>query len=329
MTPSQRKDFLDNNIPYQLYLADTSNGYLFPSITDSLQQTATIMKGGGLNHWSFGGALDIAPDISLGVSFNFVSGSYSYDRQYVESNTKNVYRYLDFDHFAYSQNVNDDLTGFNLLIGLMYRKPGKFRVGFTLRTPTHFDISETSSKTYESTFTNGDVYSINYPQSNEYNYKIVTPMVLSVGASIIPVQWLTLGMDAEYTDWTELEFDSNDPNLRSENLLIKSSLLRAVTNIRGGGEIALMDYGIKLRGGIVWNPSPYKMDANTTDYDRIYYTTGAGFIVDQNTSIDLSYSYGFWKWSRSTKDLFSVPQALATSESVHTNNLNITLTYRF
>jgi long-subunit fatty acid transport protein len=178
-------------------------------------------------------------------------------------------------------------------------------------------------------FSDGYSNSVNYTDSDPYTYNVITPMVLSAGASVSPLEWLTLGVDAEYTDWTELEFDSNDPNLRSENLLIKTSLLRPVTNIRVGGEISLLDYGIKLRGGFIWNPSPFKIDANTSDYDQIYYTSGIGIMLEANTSIDISYSYGYWKYARATEPLFTVYNALETRESIHTNNLNLTLTYRF
>ncbi len=326
LTPQNRKSILDNDIGYQLYLADTLNGYLYPNVTDSVSQIVTFLQGGGMNHWSFGGALDIAENLSLGISLNFASGSLSYDRLYRESDSKNIYS--DFSSFTYMQNLSTDLSGFNMLFGLMYRQQGKFRAGITLRTPTHYDVTETFTETYGSSFKSGNSYSFPFDPQDQ-SYKIITPMVLGAGVSVTPIEWFTLGGDVEYTDWTELEFDSDNQKLKNENMLIKTSLLRSTTNLRGGGEVSLLNYGIKLRGGIIWNPSPYKQDANTTDYDRIYYTAGAGITFEQNTTIDISYAYGFWKWSRPTDDLFSVPQALQTSESVHTNNLNITLSYRF
>jgi long-subunit fatty acid transport protein len=216
-----------------------------------------------------------------------------------------------------------------MLVGLMYRKPGKFRVGLTLRTPTNYEISQSSSRSYESILANGYSFAVDYADSEPFTYKIISPLVLSAGLSIFPLEWLTLGADAEYIDWTELEFDSNDPELRSENLLIKTSLFQSVVNFRGGGEISILKYGLKLRGGLVWNPSPFKMDKNTTDYDKIYFTSGIGITIEEYTTIDLSYAYGYWKYGRGTGDLFTALNALGTRESIHTNNLNVTLIYRF
>ncbi|MCX6144624.1 MAG: hypothetical protein NTZ35_15555, partial [Ignavibacteriales bacterium] len=60
MSAADRKSLLDNNIPYQLYLADTLGGRLYPNVTDSVGQEGNVRESGGLNNWSFGGAVEIA-----------------------------------------------------------------------------------------------------------------------------------------------------------------------------------------------------------------------------------------------------------------------------
>ena len=59
----------------------------------------------------------------------------------------------------------------------------------------------------------------------------MTPTVLSGGISVQPLDWLLLAGDAEYTDWTQMEFDSNNPDLIQENRNIKN-WMRATTNLR-------------------------------------------------------------------------------------------------
>jgi long-subunit fatty acid transport protein len=156
-------------------------------------------------------------------------------------------------------------------------------------------------------------------------------MVLSGGFSVNPIGWLMLAGDAEYTDWTQVSMESDDPavdaGLQQENQIAKT-LFRATTNLRGGAEVTLFDLGLKLRAGVAWKPSPYAADANTHDYDQYYYTAGAGIQVDRNTWINLACALGYQKSYRQTEDLFSVP-GLMTSENINTTLINVSLSYKF
>ncbi len=338
LSAADRQSLLDNDVAYQLYLADVDTlsaiQRLVPLVGGGLRQTATILEGGGINSWSFGGSMDIARNLSLGITLNFQTGSYSYDRQYVETDPSNLYNsyvYLtstDLNRFSWESTIRSDLTGFNALFGLMYRNPGKYRVGLTYRTPTTYDVSETYSDSYKSFFDNGDA-----PPPMDFNgstkYKVVTPSVLSVGATLQPMEWLLLSGDAEYTDWTQVQFDSNSPDLIDENRLIKTSYFRDTWNLRGGVEVALFDIGLRLRAGAIYEPSPYKADANIASRNPIYYTGGAGFTIDGNTTINVAYVYGTWKTFRYNYQLAGVAQQAVTSESIVSQNMQIGLAYRF
>jgi long-subunit fatty acid transport protein len=331
MSSADRKSLLDNNIPFQIYLADSSAGRLYPNVTDSVQQEGSVREGGGLNSWSFGGAIEIAKGLTLGLGLNILSGSYSYDRLFTESDAKNIYHYgppFDFDHFRYESSVNSNISGYNGVIGLMYRKQGKYKVGLTVRTPTYYDISEDFSDVGSSWFDNGDYYSIKNPGSTKYNIR--TPFIFSGGASFQVTEWLLLAGDAEYTDWTQMEFTNTDnQDLIDENRVIRD-VFRPTTNLRGGAEITFFNLGLKLRGGAVYNPSPYLADQNTTDYDQLYFTGGFGLAVDENVFVNGSIAFGKWKTFRDNYYLPGLTVAPSrTSESVNTNTLNVTLSYRF
>jgi long-subunit fatty acid transport protein len=331
MSSNDVTNLLDSNIPYQVFLADTVNGRLYPNVTDSVGQAGDIREGGGLNSWSLGGAVDIAKDLSLGVTFSLVSGSYSYDRLFTETDARNVYHYgppFDLDHFVYESTISSDITGYNLLIGLMYRKQGRYKIGLTVKTPTYYEISENFSDAGTSYFDNGDTYTSTNPGTTKYNIR--TPIVLNGGASFQVTDWLLLAGDAEYTDWTQMEFTNDGPDLQSENRVIRD-ILQPTTNLRGGAELTLWKYGVRLRGGIMYNPSPYKGDPK--DYDQVYYTAGVGIALDENVAVDASYAYGTWKTYRDNYYVdFAIPQLVApsrTSESVKLNTLNVTLSYHF
>jgi hypothetical protein len=335
LSTSARKSLLDNNIPYQLYLAniDTTTGRLVPVVTGRIQQDATVREGGGINHWSFGGAIDIAKDLSLGAAFNFVSGAYTYDRQFTENDSKNFYTdnvnnppIYDFSKFVFESTIKSDISGYNALFGLMFRRQGFMNLGFAVRTPSVYRIEESFTDDGRSYFDNGDSYNIRF--SNSTKYEIRTPIVLSGGVSFQIGEWLVLAGDAEYTDWTQMEFNTDNPDLIEENRVIKR-IFRPTTNLRGGAELTFWDFGAKLRGGMVWNPSPYKADEGDVNFDQLYYTAGLGLLVDANTTLNIAYALGTWKTFRDNYYISGIPNPSRTSERVNTNNINMTLSYRF
>jgi long-subunit fatty acid transport protein len=86
---------------------------------------------------------------------------------------------------------------------------------------------------------------------------------------------------------------------------------------------------LRLRGGIIYNPSPYKADENTTKYDQMYYTGGLGYDIDKNVTINVAYALGDWKTFRDNYYITNLPNASTTSESVKSSTVNVSLSYRF
>jgi len=319
----ESEDLANSDIPYYLHLTDTLWN---PILSGNVQQTGRVLEGGGLNHWSFGGAIDVEQNLSLGITLNFVSGSYSYDREFTESDARNLYMVFpeNFANWTYTSTIESDLSGFNAIFGLMYRKPEKFRVGATVRIPTTYDISETFVDDGVSNFDDGFT-AFASSGGGDTKYKITTPLVLSGGISVQPSDWLLLAGDAEYTDWTEMEFDSNNSDLIQENRNIKK-IMRDTWNLRGGAEVSLWRIGLMLRAGIEWKPSPWKDDPS--DYDQLVYTAGIGYLMDEGSSINVSYALGDWKTFRYNY-YWGVGQVSRTSEMVTTNTINITLSHKF
>jgi long-subunit fatty acid transport protein len=324
-------NFLNNALVYQLSLArtfrDTINQDegLIPLINGMVDQNGIVREGGGLNHWSFGGGIDIAPNLSIGGTLNFVSGSYSYDREFTESDTRNVHSIFpeDLNYWTYTSTIKSDITGFNALFGLMYRNPGKYRVGATVRIPTMYEISETFTDDGKSVFDNGQIKSATSGGST--TYKVTTPLVLSGGISVQALDWLLLAGDAEYTDWTQMEFDTDNPDLIQENRNIKN-WMRETWNLRGGAEATIFNWGLILRAGIESKPSPWKGDP--TSYDQLTYTAGIGILIDGSSTVNASFASGKWNTYRDNYFLGNIP-ASRTSESVTTQTVNLTFSHRF
>jgi len=335
-TDDEYNNFLNNSITYQLFLAnkfrDTLNldEGIIPLVTGGVQQNGTVREGGGINNWSFGGGIDVAPNLSIGITLNLISGSYSYDRAYNETEpTHSLYYQSDpssagyFSEFESQSTIRSNISGFNSLLGLMFRQP-KYSIGLTMRTPTTYDITETFSDSYNSHFVNVNALEpITSDGSTEY--KITTPWIISGGISIRPTDWLLIAGDAEYTDWTQIEFDSNNQDLIQENRNIKS-WLQDTWNLRGGAEASILSIGLMVRAGIEWKPSPWKDDPS--DYDQLIYTAGIGFELDESSTLNVSYALGDWKTFRDNYYL-GVGPASRTSELVTTNTVNLTFSHKF
>ena len=256
---------VSNNIAYQLYLADldTLTGKFISPIKGQLTQVGKTTEEGGLNNWSAGGAIDVGKNLSVGVTLTYVSGTYKYNRNYQEQDTKNVYTSatganFDFDQLVLDDNVETDITGVNAKLGLMYRQPDHFRIGLTIKTPTSFRIKESFSTTAQSFFDNGfGAGPLDFSGSDEYD--IVTPWVFGAGASVM-IQDLVLSGDVDYTDWTSLELQNanNGLDLVALNQNIKDNL-RGAANLRAGAEYDLRGAGLRLRVGGMYNTSPHRL----------------------------------------------------------------------
>jgi len=317
-------DLLNNNIPFQIFLADTSNDYLYTILRGDVNQVVRVRESGGLNSWSFGGGIDIAPNMSLGVTLNYITGTYSYDREFSEVDSRNVHNSTpdDLDYWTYTSTINGDISGFNVLLGLMVRKEDRLRVGFSVRIPTYYEVSEVFTDEGRSFFDNGDSYSVLYEGRTKYN--VITPYVLSGGISFRPKDWLMLAGDAEYVDWTQMRFDTDNMELLRENRNIKA-WMRDTWTFRGGAELTLWKWGINLRGGFEWKPSPWKGDPS--DFDQWNYTFGIGY-SDEGSSINFSYAMGSFKTYRVNYYLGNVPGS-KTDEKVSTTTINITFSQKF
>lgn len=323
---AQYPDDISDNIAYQLYLADidTVSGTFISPIANRLTQVAEVLESGGLNNWSLGGAVDVAKELSLGVTLSYLSGTYRYDRNYQEQDLRGNYNSFpyDFDRLTLDEYIDGDITGVNAKFGLMYRVPDRFRFGITVKTPTAFSVKETFGTTAQAYFDNGDVRPEDGPFESTASgeYDVHTPWVFSAGASVI-IQDLVLSGDVEYTDWTQMEFVNANADVIAQNKEFKK-LFRETANFRGGLEYDIKDLGVRLRGGFIYNRSPYDGDPST--FDQKYVTGGLGILLGGSSMLDLTYARGWWDTYR-----FNYNSTSRTDEKITANTFLLTFSHRF
>lgn len=321
---------LSNNIAYQLYLAnlDTLTGYFDSKIRDSVTQSGKVLEGGGQNYFSLSGAVEAVKNFHIGATLNFITGSYTYTRNYYEDDINNrvypVSRFpFDFSSLTLLQTVESELSGFTAKFGILYRFAPNSRLGIAVKTPSWITVRETFSEQATSTFDSGGAH---YefpaggatPSKNEYD--IVTPFVFSAGFSYT-IHDLLLAGDVEYADWSQMEFRNADASLLSYNTDIKE-IFQATANLKVGAEYEFSNIGLRLRGGYAYFPSPYRGDPSS--FAHKFITGGLGFIVQDAIAVDVGYAHGSWKTYRVNYDNTS-----RTDEDVTTNNFIATVSYRF
>ena len=299
-----------------------------------------MLEGGGLNHYAAAAGIEAARHVYLGLTLNFISGSYSYSRNYYEDDFQNLYdtsRYpFDFKSFSLTEKLESDISGFSAKLGFLYEIRPETKIGLTIKTPSWVTVRETFSSSGRSEFDNGDIYvypsGTANPSRNEYDVR--TPFIFSAGFSQT-MQDLSVSADVEYTDWTQIEFKSGTAAVTdfSQDLLDLNTDIKTVfhptVNIRVGAEYRISDAGVQLRGGFAYLPSPYQADAAANA--QKFATGGVGFMIENAFGIDLGYSHGFWETSHINYAAYDASgNALSeTKESIKTNTLVGTLTYRF
>lgn len=325
----------------QLAYADTLNNRFISPINDSLTQSGKILEGGGINYWSFAGSIEAARNLYLGLTLNFISGSYSYNRNYYEDDLNNVYpstRYpFDVSSISYTENVQSDIAGFTMKFGLMYNPTPTSKIGFAIKTPSWITVTEAFTTFATSDFKNNDHFDYPggdvTPSYNEYN--VHTPYVFSGGFSVQAGIIIFAG-DLEYTDWTQLDFSISGPYssefdnyLMGLNQRVKDDLQQTL-NARAGVEVAIPQTDLSLRGGYAYLPSQYQYDSAPNA--KKYITGGIGFLFAGAIALDLGYAYGYWETSHLVyegKDKNNNYFSESTADQVHTNNFIATFAYRF
>lgn len=307
-----------------LAIADTNTGRFNSPIRNRVTQLGTVLESGGINNWSVAGAVEISPKVYAGLTLNYLAGSYGYDRTYSEIDRARNYETFpfDFDRLTVEDFVDGDISGVNAKLGILLSEPERYRVGITIKTPSSLHIKEDFGTTANAYFDDGSVLPSDGPwrsfSSGEYD--VITPWVFSGGASFF-VQDLVLSGDIEYTDWTQLEFSDATPEVLSLNKDIKR-LFRETLNVRVGAEYAFRHSGLRLRGGFIYNPSPFTDDPSS--FDQKYITAGLGVPLGEAAMLDVAYARGMWKTYISNYDASSL-----VDEEITTNNVIVTFSFRF
>jgi len=280
---------------------------------DSVWQAGEEYETGGLHHWALAGAVEVAKDLFVGASLNLWGGSDEYSWEFRERDILDIWTFQDY---LERNTIRTDLDAFNVTLGGLYRLNKFLRLGATVSTPVTFFGKE--NWTYESQTLFDNLATADSSDGGYYEYKIQSPFTLSFGASIsLPL--LVLAGDLEFNDWSQMRYKFPQ-ELDRENRLFRKAY-RQTVRVRLGAEFMLPLIEAKLRAGLMYDPKPYRPGQTLVEEtipDKLYLTTGVGFLLAKRFMLDVALVQGWWE-----------RQSDVYKEDVRVSKIFITGAYRF
>jgi long-subunit fatty acid transport protein len=316
-------------------------------VNGRVQQTGDVLTSGSLNQWAFGGSIQVAPRLYLGLSLNVLTGSYRYERTLVETDVQQVYQdtitgidpdderlsisRVDFRRLTVNNLIEQDLSGWNATIGAFYNYMDVFTLGLTIRTPAFITVTENGRHTYEAEFLRG--YEKLTITDKDVEYDVTTPWVFGFGAAVHPVDFATISADLDLTDFSETQFDNTEiQHFADVNKDIKNQL-RATKNFRFGAEVQVPGTELFLRGGYGIVFSPYVDDKGKSDFNTKTISAGIGYEFDNALTLNATFLTSNWSTFHFNYDDPAITgqdeQYLKTDEKVSAVRLMFSLSYRF
>jgi len=272
-------------------------------LNGNLNQKASVLDEGSINHWSFGFAYEFASNVFFGASANYAVGSYLSNREYFEIDTKDIYgadvrtfpdsaKTAGFEEFYLNDVVEWAYNGWDVRFGFLYKFFNFIGIGGSVKIPTQYSIIEKHHFNGTSSFATGFIKELDIPVV-ETKYGVTSPFEFTAGAAV-NLWIITATAEATYIDYTQMKF-SGEMEITKQAALNKNILERytQIVNLRAGAEFRLPWTGLSARAGFIYNMSPLK-DA-PTDYDKKYLTAGLGISSGEGDfEMNLAGMLGWW-----------------------------------
>ncbi len=276
---------------------------------DQVNQAWREFERGGLNQWTLAGAVDVSPNTSLGLALNFWSGGTDFESTTRVVDINNVYDsanpYVyrdpndpqfefvvsDFQSQTVENNLNTEVTGFNLKGGALFKIGPMLHLGATISTPIKYRVEENFFT--DTLLVYDDEFEESFPDEGVFEYRIRSPWTFTGGASVHLLNFIFSG-DVEYNDWAQIRYTTPTPfgSENEANRLIRERY-RPTARLRLGGEFNLPLTGISFRAGYFRDPSI--LQNRPSEEDKQFFSGGIGFLVDKQVKLDVTYVHGFWK----------------------------------
>lgn len=318
------------NWAYRLFLADTNltNGYYTP-YTDSLVQTGFVKESGGLHNISGGISFDVNENVSLGASLIGKWGTYTYKRDYKETDNLGVYSNTLIEGHTLTEllskeDLSQKVSGISGSIGILAKFENFLRFSANIKFPTWYRVEESFGNRIEAKYTTQKDEWFEYTGENSYN--LTTPFIYSAGISFHYLG-VTFSTGVEYTDVSQLTFSDASSQVLDLNNQIVRELIGQTT----------WGFGLEYEPGFVpfvgrisysQTSSPYSFDIPNA-YKSVL-GVGLGAYVSENVRIDGVFQWNeFSELRTSYKDANYISDYTRYVLSNKPLNISFGITYRY
>ena len=241
---------------------------------------------GALGEFAFGGAVDVAPGLSMGVTGFVWEGDNRFDQVLTQTDTRDAH--VDTVQLFQRFESQDSYEAKGVRVGLAYTHLNGGRLGLTVRSPVRVNVSSRLEDEYVDEFEDGtDVYE---PEVFTDRYTYTLPWEVGVG-----IGWarngLTLAADAVYADTRRTEYRREPSNI-APNVDDFFTQYREHTRFHLGAEYTLPRQPIRIRAGYFHNPISYIGGDGLPDVDareeRQGITLGGAAELQNALSIDIA-----------------------------------------
>lgn len=262
---------------YNTYLTDSAGtSALLPAIDGGkVNQSFNRFEAGRMGDYGIALAGNYSEKLFLGAGVNIVRGVYNREIEYSEEAENASYNYIlsnnggNDGYGLFRSTYNDVLktkaTGFNAKFGILYKPNNAFRLGLQYQTPTFLGMEDTYTTEVTADFSkkigNPNFAAPSYTDSirGKYEYSIVTPARLNLGAAFFIKRRGFVTGELEYINYTRASINDASNSFREVNKQIARNFQAAI-NFKIAGELRLDDH-FQVRTGFAALTTPLNSKA--------------------------------------------------------------------
>jgi long-subunit fatty acid transport protein len=300
----------------------------------TIRQSGLVVEEGATSELGFGGAIEAAPGFLVGASIGIPIARYEYSRIHEEDDLQNDNDgsggTTDFSYLRVIDGFKSDLVGVNARVGIAARVTPQVRFGLSFETPTVYSVDESYDVQLLTEFDNGDrfEYGDHFSEDagrGDFEYELRTPWRIGIGGAF-DAGALQVFADLLFTDWSRMEFDSDDYSFAEENLAIRDGL-RSTTAFRLGGAYDMGNLTLRLGGG--FDPDPREDTGVTDEVDRDRTHLSAGFSYRANRQFTFDFGWMHQRFDDRFNPYTEVQDHPVVDEEVARNHLQAAIRLHF
>jgi hypothetical protein len=332
---------------YAIDWGDTDSTYLesifriglpnYPGI----DQNAEISYETNMSEYSIFFGTEFKKNLYVGASAGIIGGTYSYRRNFLESDSQNDYnanfvpsdapnQYTDIDNILTHDKIDADILGFSVRAGLIYQFSPRVNVGISYLVPSTIVVREDYYSSIKTELDdNSSPFISDFASDETYEYRIKKPGRLSAGFALQNMGNFSLAVSGELVNYANLRLDlvsGNDMGYdekvavrQNENDLdaFMKKNYRMAFNLKTSLGYQIDDI-IHLNAGYAF----FQGKSKVFEADRNVVSGGFSTNITNDLVFDLNGQYSFWDDRFDLYNYYDYSSNVARSETVNQNISN-------